>query len=486
MTKDNNELFYNRETLYSEVWEYTMKNLCKKYNVSHSALVKACEILNVPRPLVGYWTQKDLGKAPEPSPLLSFDNPPSLLIHPPEVKKETKSIPVKKVKSQLFKEEPKLDEKTEVNQVVSTQDLECEPIPDSESESKSLQDSAPDTARKIFNWRDLIPKEGILLPHVFEDAIQLIERETLPEMAIIIQEKVKNEHPYVKNTRLELERRLKDKSNVGLSNKQIKNYEKDTFDVSIWSDSIQRALNILQSLCDAFEKRGFALVSEWNENNRNGHIYMMIMEEKIAFSITEYSKKIKSEKKDIYALDYEYVPTGKLTLQNLDTPYQVSCQYRWSDTKKISLEERLNDVVAGFIFSAAWKKEYAERRKIEKENQERKEAIRREEERFARIEKQRIANFRKGTEYWVEYQNMAAFLAAIKKAYKESSEKNEDIEKWIHWAANYLEKYNTKFNDMIRYDVEEYREKAVDFWSTYNPPAEEPYNYWKKPWYQKR
>jgi len=482
MTRNKSELFYDRDTLYSEVWECTLANLCKKYDVSHSALVKACEILNVPRPLVGYWTQKELGKAPAPSPLPSFDNPPSLLIHPPEVKKESKSIPVKKINPQGFAEKPKLDEETKVNHEAST--------PDSDHKIKPLQDSALAAVREITNWRDLIPKEGIVSPQVFEDAIQLIEKEALPEMAIIVPVTAKKEHPYVKNTRLELERRLKNKSTYRLDYGRIKCNEKDIFDIDVGPDSVQRVLNILQSLCDAFEKRGFALVSEWNENNRYGHIYVMVMGEKITFSIAESSKKVKLEKKEnsVYS-DYEYIPTGKLTLQNLYPPYQMNGQYRWSDTKKILLEEKLNDVVAGFIFASAWEKEREVRKKIEEENEKRKEAIRREKERLARIEKQRIVNFKKGTEYWVLYQNMAAFLTTVKKSYKKSAKKNDDTKRWIRWATNYLTQYKTKFEEMVHYDVEEYneyKEKAVDFRPIYNPPPEEPYNYWRRPWYQRR
>ena len=92
-------------------------------------------------------------------------------------------------------------------------------------------------------------------------------------------------------------------------------------------------------------------------------------------------------------------------------------------------------------------------------------------------------------EYWVQYQNMAAFLAMVKKANRKSAKRNNDTGKWIRWAANYLAKYKTKFEDMVRYDVEEYneyKEKTTDFMPIYNPPPEEPYNYWKRPWYQRR
>jgi hypothetical protein len=184
-------------------------------------------------------------------------------------------------------------------------------------------------------------------------------------------------------------------------------------------------------------------------------------------------------------LDYQFIPTGKLTLENLSYFEYIQYQHQWNDTIKRPLEEKLNDIVASFIFTAAWKKEIAVRRKKAKEEQERREMIRREKERLARIEKQRIVNFKKGTEYWVQYQNMSAFLAMVKNQHRKSVKKNKEISKWIQWATNYLAKYKEKFENLIRYDVEEYKEETTNFRPIYNPPPEEPYNYWKRPWYQR-
>jgi hypothetical protein len=257
------------------------------------------------------------------------------------------------------------------------------------------------------------------------------------------------------------------------------------FDVNVRSDSVLRVINILQSLCDAFEKRGFDLVSEWNERGQYGRINVVIMGEKTNFSITENLNKTETKNKNSH-LD---IRTGKLTLQNLYPANQMQGQNRWSDTVKLSLEERLNDVMASFIFSSAWKKEDTERRKKEEEEWKRREAIKQERERFAKIEKQRVVNLKRGTERWVQYQNMAAFLATVKRAYRKSAKKNNDTAKWIRWATNYLEKYKALFEDLIQYDVEEfdeYEEKTANSRPIYNPPPEEPYNYWKRPWYLRR
>lgn len=153
------------------------------------------------------------------------------------------------------------------------------------------------------------------------------------------------------------------------------------------------------------------------------------------------------------------------------------------------LEEKLNDIVAGFIFSSVWKKEETERIKRGDEEQMRREALEKKRESLAKQEKQRIVNFKKGTEYWVQYQNMAAFLTMVKKTYRKSAKKDNDTAKWIRWATEYLSKYKSLYEDLVRYDVEEYNEykdETKNFRPIYNPPPEELYNYWKRPWYQRR
>lgn len=64
----------SREDLYEQVWATPVNQLANEFGVSGSYLARVCEALNVPRPPVGYWQKKAVGKA-EPRP----DLPPSLL-----------------------------------------------------------------------------------------------------------------------------------------------------------------------------------------------------------------------------------------------------------------------------------------------------------------------------------------------------------------------------------------------------------------------
>ena len=59
----------SREDLYEQAWATPINHLAEKFGVSGSYLARVCEALNVPRPPVGHWRKKAVGKA-KPRPEL--------------------------------------------------------------------------------------------------------------------------------------------------------------------------------------------------------------------------------------------------------------------------------------------------------------------------------------------------------------------------------------------------------------------------------
>lgn len=55
----------SREELYSLVWAKPMLRVAEDFGVSSSYMARVCTELRVPRPAQGYWTQVELGRAPE-------------------------------------------------------------------------------------------------------------------------------------------------------------------------------------------------------------------------------------------------------------------------------------------------------------------------------------------------------------------------------------------------------------------------------------
>jgi hypothetical protein len=66
----------SREELYERVWATPINHLAEFFGVSGSYLARVCTTLNIPRPPVGYWQKKAVGKAeprPELPPVLPGD-----------------------------------------------------------------------------------------------------------------------------------------------------------------------------------------------------------------------------------------------------------------------------------------------------------------------------------------------------------------------------------------------------------------------------
>lgn len=72
-SNQGNSFEVSREQLYDLIWETPIQHLAEKFQVSGSYLTRVCTALNVPRPPVGYWQKKAVGKD-KPRP----DLPPAL------------------------------------------------------------------------------------------------------------------------------------------------------------------------------------------------------------------------------------------------------------------------------------------------------------------------------------------------------------------------------------------------------------------------
>jgi len=115
--------YYDRETLYKELWEEPATRVAKRYGVSDVALAKTCKKLNVPKPPVGYWIKVECGKNPKKPKLPKFENPPKMMIHEPRkiLKEEPRDILV----PEAFEESDKLIRREETEEYKIVVPTEC-------------------------------------------------------------------------------------------------------------------------------------------------------------------------------------------------------------------------------------------------------------------------------------------------------------------------------------------------------------------------
>lgn len=64
-----------RQELFEKVWSTPLTRLAPTYGVHHVRLAQLCDDHEIPRPAVGYWSQKAYGKADPPPELPPVDNP---------------------------------------------------------------------------------------------------------------------------------------------------------------------------------------------------------------------------------------------------------------------------------------------------------------------------------------------------------------------------------------------------------------------------
>lgn len=68
-TAADNSRTTTREELYELIWQEPMTKVAPQFGVSDVGLAKICKRYDIPRPPVGYWAKKEVGKAPERTPL---------------------------------------------------------------------------------------------------------------------------------------------------------------------------------------------------------------------------------------------------------------------------------------------------------------------------------------------------------------------------------------------------------------------------------
>jgi hypothetical protein len=74
------DITYERDVLYAQVWEEPVRDVAKRYGVSGVALAKTCRRLSVPVPGRGYWAKKQAGNAPARPPLPAHRGPDSVTV----------------------------------------------------------------------------------------------------------------------------------------------------------------------------------------------------------------------------------------------------------------------------------------------------------------------------------------------------------------------------------------------------------------------
>ena len=286
----------------------------------------------------------------------------------------------------------------------------------------------------VERWIADIPELDETEKTEVQKIIDLIEG---AENLIQVSDKLRNSHPYVKQT----QDALKDagQTEYGI----LLNWPVKYLDISVSKNQLGRALRIMDAVIKSLEKKDYPVTMGGHQDET----YVTIFGEKIRFGIREPSNQrdrapTAEEKSNherypsLYRGKWtEFIPCGRLSL--LIKEYPDGIRKTWSDGKKQDIENCLNDFLIGLIRVAEQKRA----RTIERERkaEEKREWERQRDEKIILIkeEEARIKKLEKDAMNWNKSRQIREYLVTLKKdTINKQSERggDSDLEKWFKWA----------------------------------------------------
>jgi hypothetical protein len=258
------------------------------------------------------------------------------------------------------------------------------------------------------------------------------EFETRPENKVIVKSTLRGAHPLVQE------------SKVKLRDPHVDRYKRCSggrgcLNISVSKNSIRRALLIMDALIKGLLKRGY----ETYLSGEYEWVTSVKMEgEEFNISIQESSKQIPADasgkERDRYSYGniYDYVPTGRLTLQ-ITNFYHGDKAVK--DTKTKRLEEKLNSFILMLIKASEYEKNW----RIEREIERRQDEARRKQEREIRNkreqEQQMVKELFDNADNWNKCVLARNYIAAVNARELENS-KGEGVKSWVAWANQQVDR----------------------------------------------
>ncbi|KZY74479.1 hypothetical protein A3740_16430 [Oleiphilus sp. HI0068] len=288
----------------------------------------------------------------------------------------------------------------------------------------------------------------------------LVQQELTDEYLIKVEDKLDDPLPLIfKN--------ITSFNNASVSEKlTLKPRAKSHLDLVVTKDTVNRALNIMNAILLAFQKR------EWNfeiVTEPKLAMQVTVLDEAISFHIEEKirhidhvltEKEIKAKKagKWIWPPRYDLVASGNLTLQ-IHAGYRLVDRHSWSDGKVQRVESCLNKFCIALIdLALAIKVDRAKQEERERQwqlEQQRREAIKKARNVETAMREAFEADFAK----WEKADRMRQYLDKYEGTLSGRQLSDEEMSKkkaWLLWARNYADLVDplTQGNDTVLEETE--------------------------------
>lgn len=264
--------------------------------------------------------------------------------------------------------------------------------------------------------------------------------EAMEEHRIVVPELLADPHPLVAASIHLLRKSRTDAEHVLVPS------GKKCLALSVTLGTADRAMLIYDTLIKALEARGFtiALESVTESEEQRTRTIVTVGTERIRIAIDERIDRTErepdpKEKYPPYGKQWEYIPTGRLSLYLILPDLGTRLRSTWSDGSKQRVESRLNDVVVGLVAAA----EAIRLQRLEQEARHREYLAEQEREQAREERRQqeagRVRALGADLKTWRRCAIIREYAAAMRSAAEAASLLNEGspMAEWLHWVNAY-------------------------------------------------
>lgn len=265
----------------------------------------------------------------------------------------------------------------------------------------------------------------------------LVVEEQKPENRIEVSDELRRPHPLIQAARsaLSKSRHTEDAASAAA---RVDNKAEPVLDIRVSPAARHRALRVVDALLKALEERGYQVSARG----------VTIEGQLVPIGVTEKDDRTphvptaaERAEKQRYPWTrvptWDYAPNGQLSIHtDAYVWWRKDLRKRWSDTRTVRLEDKLNDVVVGLVALGAALRQRADEQRREAEVRAEQERLRQERARQARMEKARRDHLIACTESWTAAERIRQLVAAVeRRATAGGSEMLADVAAWTGWAT---------------------------------------------------
>ena len=265
----------------------------------------------------------------------------------------------------------------------------------------------------------------------------LVVEEQKPENRIEVSDELRRPHPLIQAARSALSK-SRHAEDAAPAAARIGGKTEPVLDIRVSPAARHRALRVVDALLKALEERGYQVGAQGvTIEGQLIPIGVTEKDDRTAHVPTAAERAEKQRYPWTRIPTWDYAPNGQLSIHaDAYVWWRKDLRKRWSDTRTVRLEDKLNDVVVGLVALGAALRQRADEQRREAEVRAEQERLRQERARQARMEKARRDHLIACTESWTAAERIRQLVAAVeRRATAGGSEMLADVAAWTGWAT---------------------------------------------------